>query len=286
MNSLVIGASGKIGKYFLHNKRKELLLTYNKNKFKGGLKYNIFKDKISNIIKKYNIFKVVLLSAYSDPDYCKKNLKISSQLNVEKTKKLISDLINHNVYFIFFSTEFVFDGKKGRYSENDKTRPLNVYGKQKLEIEKYIKQNTKNYCIFRIAKTYGDDFKDNTLVVDFIKKSKQRKVTIFAAKDQKFSPLFSKDLVKITNFFLKKKITGTFNIGGPKIFSRYSLYSKFNKLIKKSKNYNKINLIEKNLKNFKFIDKRPKDVSFNINKLKRVINFKLTNIETVLIKNL
>jgi dTDP-4-dehydrorhamnose reductase len=286
MVSLVIGASGKIGKYFLDNKRQKLLLTFNKNKFKGGLKYDILKDKIYDIILKYKISKVVLLSACSDPDYCKKNLEISNQLNVVKTKKLISDLIKFKIYFIFFSTEFVFDGKKGRYSENDRTKPINIYGKQKLEIEKYIKQNTKNYCIFRIAKTYGDNFRDNTLVVDFIKKSKQRKVKIFAAKDQKFSPLFSKDLVKITNLFLRKKITGTFNIGGPKIYSRYGLYSKFNKLIKKSKKYNKINLIATNLKNFKFIDKRPKDVSFNIKKLNKVINFKLTNIEKVLIENL
>ncbi len=286
MNSVVIGASGKIGKYFFSNKQKDLLLTYNKNKIKHGIRFNLLNDSISNFIDNNKISKVVILSAYSDPDFCKNNKEISKKLNVIKTKKLISYLIKKKIYFIFFSSEFVFDGKLGKYSENHKAKPINLYGNQKLEIEKYIKKNTKLFCILRIAKTYGDDLNDNTLISDFLKKSKNKNSKIFAAKDQKFSPLFSKDLVKITKFFLKKKITGTFNVGGPKIYSRYSLYNKFNSLINKNKKIKKVKIIKTTLNNFKFYDKRPKDVSFNISKLKKKINFKLTYIEDMFEKNI
>ncbi len=286
MNSVVIGASGKIGKYFFSNKQKGLLLTYNKNKLKNGIKFDVLRDSISDLIKKKNISKVVILSAYSDPDFCKKNKELSEKLNVIKTKKLISYLIKKNIYFIFFSTEFVFDGKIGKYNENHKPKPINLYGKQKLEIEKYINKNTKNFCIFRIAKTYGDDLNDNTLISDFINRSKKKNSKIFAATDQKFSPLFSRDLVKVTKFFLKKKIRGTFNVGGPRGYSRYNLYTKFNNLISKNKKLNKIKIIKTKLNNFKFIDKRPKDVSFNIHKLKKNINFELTNVEDMLIKKI
>ena len=127
---------------------------------------------------------------------------------------------------------------------------------------------------------------DNTLISDFINKSKKKNSKIFAATDQKFSPLFSRDLVKITKFFLKKNIRGTFNVGGPKKYSRYSLYSKLNYLIKKNNKLNKIKIIRTKLKYFKFIDKRPNDVSFNISKLKKNINFELTNIEDMLIKKI
>ncbi len=286
MNSVVIGASGKIGKYFFSNKQKDLLLTYNKNKLKNGIKFDVLKDNIADLIKKKNISKVVILSAYSDPDFCKKNKELSERLNVIKTKKLISCLIKKKIYFIFFSTEFVFDGKIGKYNENHKPKPINLYGKQKLEIEKYINKNTKNFCIFRIAKTYGDDLNDNTLISDFINRSKKKNSKIFAATDQKFSPLFSRDLVKITKLFLKKEIRGTFNVGGPKGYSRYNLYRKFNNLISKNKRLNKIKIIKSKLNNFKFTDKRPKDVSFNIRKLKKNINFELTNIEDMLVKKI
>ena len=92
MNSIVIGASGKIGKYFFNTKKKDLLLTYNKNKIKNGIKFNIFTDKIETLVNKNKISKVVLLSSYSDPDYCIKNKKRSKLLNVTKTKN----------YFIFY----------------------------------------------------------------------------------------------------------------------------------------------------------------------------------------
>ena len=130
MNTIVIGASGKIGKYYFNNKKKDLLLTYNKNKIKNGIKFNILTDKIETLVNKNKIFKVVLLSSYSDPDYCIKNKKRSKLLNVTKTKKIISYFIKKNIYFIFFSTEFVFDGNKGDYTELSKTNPINLYGKQ------------------------------------------------------------------------------------------------------------------------------------------------------------
>ena len=63
MNSIVIGASGKIGKYFFNNKKRDLLLTYNKKKIKNGIKFNILTDKIEKLVEKKKISKVIILSA-------------------------------------------------------------------------------------------------------------------------------------------------------------------------------------------------------------------------------
>ena len=131
------------------------MLTYNKNKIKNGIKFNIFTDKIEDLVIKKKITKAVILSAYSDPDYCIKNRKKSELLNVVKTKKLISYFIKKNIYFIFYSTEFIYDGKKGNYSELSKSNPINLYGKQKLMIEKFIKKNAKFYSILELQKHMG-----------------------------------------------------------------------------------------------------------------------------------
>ena len=282
MRTLIIGASGKIGKYFLQKRNKNVLFTYFNNKIRSGIKFDILNDDINKVIKNFKINNVVLLSAYSDPDFCKKFKTISYDLNVKKTKKILKNLINKNIYFIFFSTEFIYKGDKGSYTEKSKANPINLYGKQKLEIEKFLKKKGKNFAIFRIAKTFGDDINDNTLVTNFIKLAKKKNQKLNAATDQKFSPLFVKDLIRITNYFIKNTIIGTYNIGGSKSYSRYELYKKFNILIDKSKkNLNKIELSKKNLCDFNFFEKRPKDVSFNINLLKNTINFNLTSIEDV-----
>ena len=54
------------------------------------------------ILLRKNISKVVILSAYSDPDFCKKNKELSERLNVIKTKKLISYLIKKKYILFFF----------------------------------------------------------------------------------------------------------------------------------------------------------------------------------------
>jgi dTDP-4-dehydrorhamnose reductase len=283
MNTIIIGSSGKIGRYFFLKRKKNQILTYFNNKIKEGIKFDLNSNNISKILKKHKIEKAVIMSAYSEPDFCKKNKKISNKLNVIQTKKLITTLIKKNIYFIFFSSEQIFDGIKGNYNEKDTPKPINLYGKQKYEIEKFIQKTTQNFCIFRIAKTYSDNLNDSTLIGDFLKKSKNN-ITINAAEDQKFSPLYVLDLVKITNTFLNKKIKGIFNIGGKEKISRYNLYKNFNRCLLKNKNYQKVKLYKKKLKDFDFYEKRPGNLTFNIKKLTVILDFDLVSIKQVFLK--
>ena len=55
-------------------------------------------------------------------------------------KKLIRKLISLKIYFIIFSSEYVFDGCKGNYTEKSKTKSNMIYGKHKIEIENYIRE--------------------------------------------------------------------------------------------------------------------------------------------------
>ena len=93
MNTLIIGASGKIGKFFLKSKKKNFYFTYFKRKIKKGIKFNLLKDDIEPIINKFKIKKIVLLSAITEPDDCERNKINSNNLNVIKTKEIIDKII-------------------------------------------------------------------------------------------------------------------------------------------------------------------------------------------------
>jgi dTDP-4-dehydrorhamnose reductase len=230
---------------------------------------------------KKKIRNLVLLAAISDPDECYNNKKYSKIINLQKAKEIVLLSKKYDLKLIFFSTEFIYDGKKGNYSEKSIAKPINLYGKYKLSVEKFIKKNLKKYCILRIAKTYSDFSNDSTIVNEFLKKLKTRK-TFQAAFDQKFNPLYVLDLVNITNYLIKKNIFGIFNVGGPETFSRYSLYKKLNLIASKSlKSYKKPVIEQVSIKKFKFVQKRPADVSFNVSKISKIINFKLTNVDLV-----
>lgn len=282
MNTLILGGSGKIGRHF---NKKNQYLTYRKKKIYRGIYFDLTKHKISKVIKKFNIKKVVFLSAISDTDFCYRNRKVSHFVNCIKTKSILKELIKLNIYIIFFSTEFVFSGNKGNYKENNNTNPINIYGKQKLIIENFLKKNYKNFCILRIAKTYSNKFNDRTIITSFLNDLKNRKNNFIAAENQIFNPLYVKDLVKIVNFFLKKEVKGIYNVGGPRKYSRYQIYKK---ILKYAKYYlpvsYKPNITKTYLNKIKFIEKRPENVSMNLKKLKKKINFKLTNIDLIIRK--
>ena len=91
MSILILGSSGKIGKNFIKNK-KNYILTYNRNKITKGIKFNVEKNSINKLIKKFSIKKVVILSAISDLDACHLNKKKSYSVNVKSTKKIIDHL--------------------------------------------------------------------------------------------------------------------------------------------------------------------------------------------------
>ena len=280
MSTLIVGSSGKIGRYFVKYLNRKAIFTYNKHIIKKGIKFDILKDDINKIINKKKIQKIIILSGISSPDDCFQYKEMSRNINIISTKKLISKIIKKRLYFIFFSSEFVYDGSRGNYSESYPAKPINIYGKQKFLIEKFINSKTKNCAIFRIGKTYGDELSDQSFVASFFNSLIKGKRVFNIAADQKLSPLYVKDLIKIIKIFLKKKIRGTYNIGGSEKISRYTsinnLINKFN-----SKNREKIQIYKSLLSNFKFIDNRPLDVTMNISKLKKVINFKMTDISKV-----
>ena len=77
------------------------------------------------------------------------------------------------------------------------------------------------------------------------------------------------------------KIKGIFNIGGKEKVNRYDLYKNFNNCLMKNKNYRQVKLYKKKLKDFDFYEKRPRNLTFNIKKLARVLNFDLVSIKQV-----
>lgn len=284
MNNVVIGVSGKIGSYYLKlsKNRNNIFFSRKSNKKKKIKKFNIFKDDICNFYKKEETSSAILFTAISEPSKCLIDKKLSFDVNIKYTKKIIDSFVANNIYFIFFSSEYVYAGKKGmKYNERSKINTNMLYGKQKINIEKYIKKKTKNYAILRLAKTYGNEISDNTLFSSSLKKYFKFKIRKFEiANDQFFKPLYVKDLIKILDIFTKKKIRGTFNVCGDQYFSRFDLIFKmFKKLLIKD-----VKLSSCSIKKFDNGISFPKYLNLSNKKIKKKIGFKFTKFENILKK--
>jgi dTDP-4-dehydrorhamnose reductase len=283
MNNIVIGVSGKIGKYYIKfSKNKNNIYLSRKFNKKKINKFNIFKDNIDNFYFKKNISSAILFTAISNPLICVKNKKLSFDVNIKLTKKIIDSFCTNNIYFVFFSSEYVYGGKKGvRYNERSITNSKMLYAKQKINIEKYIKKKTNNCAILRLAKTYGHEINDNTLFSSILNQYTKFKIKKFEiANDQYFKPLYVNDLIKIIDIFTKKKIKGTYNICGDQYFSRFDLISKmFNELSIKD-----VELSSCSIKKFDKGIYFPQYLNLSNNKIKKKIGFKFTKFEKILKK--
>tara|TARA_B100001057_G_C22871767_1_gene959319 strand:+ start:18274 stop:19170 length:897 start_codon:yes stop_codon:yes gene_type:complete len=279
MRILVIGATGFIGKYYKkYTKNKKVFFTSTKKR-KDYIKFDLQKDKIEKILTKRKITKVVFLSAISNPFECESFKKKSNLINVIYTKELINLLIKKNIYFVFFSTEYIFDGKKGNYSEKSKINSKILYGKQKGIIEKFLKKkNKKKFSIMRIGKTFGDEINDKSIFTDFLKYCLKNKKRFIVAIDQKFNALYVKDLVKIIDIFIKKNIIGIYNVCGDEQLTRQHYIKK---IVNKFK-FSNIKIIGKEFRYLTNLKNIPLNVTMNNCKLKKKIKFKFTKFETYL----
>ena len=189
--TLIIGSSGSLGreiykKYAVHKR----LLTYNKNFIKGGVKFDSVNMKLEKTIKKLNSCdNAIILLANKHPNSCYNDKKKSNRLNVYSIKKILYTLKKHKIKPIFLSTDVIFSGKKGNYTERDKPDPILLYGKQKVIIENFIRKNFKEFLIFRLSKTFS--LKKTPPFEPFFSwiKSFEKEKMIYSATDQIYNPI-------------------------------------------------------------------------------------------------
>jgi len=276
---LIIGGSSNIGRKIIPVLDNNIDYTYYKNKIEGGIYFDLINDNIEDVVDINDYSTIILLSALSKLDDCLKNTVYSNSLNVDSMKRIINTFLKIKVKIIFFSTEFIFDGQKGNYSEIDEPNPINLYGKQKLAIENYLKENSSDYCILRIAKTYSSSFNDDTLFAGWYDMVFNRKVEeIKCFSDQYFSPLYIHDLCLTLQTIIKKDIIGIINLGGPKKHSRIECLETFLSIFNCDNN---VNVTKQKLSTIDSNENWPLDVSFNTRKLKNLIDFQLMTIESV-----
>lgn len=173
---------------------------------------------------------VIHLAAKTHIDTCEKEKnsgKNSSvwKVNVEGTKHIIDACKRTGSYLIMFSTECVFDGKRGNYTETDIPHPKNWYGETKYRAEQVVQDSGIPACILRSVYTYGHpDHENDTVNVLLNKLKKMEKIR--AVTDQLISFTFVDDLLRVLMSVIKHKPRGIFHYAGTKQISMYEFSRK------------------------------------------------------------
>ena len=225
MKILVLGGSGLIGDDFITNSKSHNIITTYKNnetKFSNifSLKINLPQDweKLQDLIQKEKPDVVLNSIAYSNSDFCEKNKEDTFTLHVNITDKITALCTKINSKIVFLSTDYVFDGKKGTYTENDKTNPINYYGYTKDLAEKIILKNENN-LVLRTSMVYGSSPKVRFLryVIENLKNCQ----AINAYNDIFNSATLLADLTSGILKAIETNATGIFHMAGSSCVSRF-----------------------------------------------------------------
>ena len=212
---LVTGASGQIG--------SEIIKLYkNTSHIIRGVSssdLNITNEKSVNIYM--DDFKpdiIIHCAAYTSVDKAEIESDICYDVNALGTKYLIKASKNYNVKFLYLSSDYVFDGKLERpYDVDYETKPINIYGKSKLEGELVVKEYSKKHFIVRTSWIFGNGRNFVNSMIKLAQSNSQIKVV----NDQIGSPTYSFDLAKLITIMVETDKYGTYHATNEEYCSWY-----------------------------------------------------------------
>lgn len=276
---LVTGSTGLVGRQVVKDlveKNFDVYSCYNRDKPEVGIPVKLDlakKDKIVTTLHEIKPDTIIHLAALTDVDRCETQKEFATLINTKSTEILARESAKERTFFVYLSTDYVFDGKVGLKNEDDIPHPINFYGKSKLDGEIATKNFASSYAIIRTSTPFGIHRKKKSFPL-WVKESLELKkeIPIF---NQYTSPTFVPNLSKMLIEVTTKKNTGIIHLAGATRISRF----KFAKMIARSLHLDETLLKPKRIEDAKWIAKRPKDSSLDVSKAKKVLSNKPQEIE-------
>ena len=179
------------------------------------------RNEVKKIIYDFCPDFIINAAAFTNVDKCESERETAWKINVKGVEYLSEAARVLDSHLIHISSDYIFDGKNGPYSENDIPNPLGYYARTKLASENVLKiSGTKNTIIrtnvlYGTAKYSRPDFVK--WVVDSVRSGKEIKIV----DDQFNNPTFIDDLVQAINKIIELRKEGLYNIGGSEVLSRF-----------------------------------------------------------------
>jgi dTDP-4-dehydrorhamnose reductase len=170
---------------------------------------------LERVISKYKPHAIIHTAAMTNVDQCESEKEACIKLNLRSVEHLAKLAEQYPFDLVHLSTDFVFDGEAGPYTESDMPKPLSYYGHSKLDAEKVLLASNIEYSILRTIIVYGvaADM-SRTNIVLWAKGALEKGNPIKVVNDQYRMPTLAEDLAKACLLAIEKKAQGIYHISG------------------------------------------------------------------------
>ncbi|MCH2225077.1 MAG: SDR family oxidoreductase [Crocinitomicaceae bacterium] len=234
-------------------------------------------EEVRNVLTFCMPTHVIHTAAMTNVDQCEEDQKLCELINVTATKYLVKACNLIKAHFQLLSTDFVFDGEKGNYKEEDAVNPLSAYAQSKVDAEKIVNEIAKSgFSIVRTIIVYGKGEQlSRSNIVLWAKSALEKGGPLNIVDDQFRAPTFAEDLAAGCMLIIEKGEQGVFHISGPETVSIFELVTRIGAHFGYStENLNKISSATLNQ-----AAKRPPKTGFDLSKAYLKLNYQPRTIE-------
>jgi len=221
---LITGAFGQLGNAVLKRFQDvEILAT---DIFIPPLSSGSFSKEILDVTKSEDVVKVLKrfqpdvvlnLAAMTNVDGCEANPEVAEKINSGGVRNFLEVF---GGMFIQISSDYVFNGKAGPYDEEDIPDPINVYGRTKLDSDKFVMQYQNSWCIVRTNVVFDYSKYSDASFVKWVINSLQNNKQIRVVHDQWNNPTWTYALADILGVIVEKESVGLYHYGGAEQINR------------------------------------------------------------------
>ncbi|ACP44955.1 dTDP-4-dehydrorhamnose reductase [Sulfolobus islandicus Y.G.57.14] len=259
MRILITGASGQLGFELSEVLKGDIVKVYNTKEVQGGYKLDLTNySAVEDFIIKKRPDVIINTASLTDVDKCEVERSLAFKVNAEAVKHIVRASRVVEAYLIHISTDYVFDGKKGLYKEEDLPNPINYYGLTKLLGETYA----LSYDDSLVIRTSGV-FRHKGFPIYVYKTLKEGK-EVSAFKGY-YSPISARKLAEAISELIEYRKTGILNVASERV-SRVDLAMKIKEKFNLGGSVKEVDEVKG------WIAKRPFDSSLDISKAKKLLS--------------
>lgn len=227
---LIIGSNGMLGQNVVTqfnqiDKYEVHLASFEDESFfnnKTYTKINIaYKKEVKELLLDFFPDYVINLAAYTNVDKSETDKEICWNVNVNAIEYIAKYCVPTNSHLIHISSDYIFDGKSGPYTEKNLPNPISYYGRSKLAGENIIKRFDIKSTILRTNVLFGNAKFGRPDFVKWVVNSLKSKTPIKIVTDQVNNPTFLEDIAGAIKKICQDGKTGIYNIGGAELLNRY-----------------------------------------------------------------
>jgi dTDP-4-dehydrorhamnose reductase len=279
---LVLGASGFVGRHlYARLGSARAVATWHSTPLSGGVRFDAGTMSLRDTLLRgrHGLTAAILLLGRTKIDDCARDPQGTAQVNVAGTIRAIDDLMEAGVKPVYASTDAVFDGSRGGWTEDDPPNPTLVYGRQNAAVEAHLRGKASPWIVARLSKVVGADDSTHSLIGEWLRQIEADE-TIRCARDLVFTPAHVDDVAAALVRLAEGAFSGVFNVCGPQSMTRLELLEI---LVGEIRRYRDVRprIVPCSIRDFPFLEPRPLDGSMLPAKLYRALGSSFRDMRSV-----